>query len=223
MGKSEGKSESTVGQSRSESSESSKESTKGEMKASQSEHSGAMKNERAEDHAKSGDTKQRAEDRAKGTETNQRAEDRTKGTETKQRAEERNKGTETRQRAEERTKGGDTNVKAEGKNGTNSAQTNTTERSQTTGQAGAGAKLTSEQRTKITSVIHSQHFQSVNNVNFSLSVGTRVPREGVHFYPLPSEVVTIYPQWRGYEYIVVKDRIVIIDPNSYEIVEIIES
>jgi hypothetical protein len=63
----------------------------------------------------------------------------------------------------------------------------------------------------------------VNNVNFSISVGTRVPREGVHFYPVPAEVVTIYPQWRGYDYIVVHDRIVIIDPKTYEIVEIIES
>jgi len=45
----------------------------------------------------------------------------------------------------------------------------------------------------------------------------------VRFYPLPAEVVTIYPQWRGYEFIVVNERIVIIDPHSYEIVEIIES
>ena len=33
----------------------------------------------------------------------------------------------------------------------------TAERSQTTGQAGAGAKLSSEQRTKITTVIREQH------------------------------------------------------------------
>ena len=83
----------------------------------------------------------------------------------------------------------------------------TSERSQTTtGQAGAGAKLTTDQRTKITTVIKSQQVESVNNVNFSVSVGTRVPREGVHFYPLPAEVVTIYPEWRGYEFILVHDQ-----------------
>jgi hypothetical protein len=123
--------------------------------------------------------------------------------------------------------GRENNMKAEGrhdKNGTAAENNRTNERSQTTtGQAGAGAKLSTEQRTKITSVIKNEHVQSVNNVNFSVSVGTRVPREGVHFYPLPSEVVSIYPQWRGYDYIVVHDKIVIIDPKSYEIVEIIES
>ena len=47
----------------------------------------------------------------------------------------------------------------------------------TTGQAGAGAKLSTEQRTKITTVIRDQHVAPVNNVNFSISVGTRVPRD----------------------------------------------
>lgn len=103
------------------------------------------------------------------------------------------------------------------------AKSGTDAKSQTTvGQAG-GAKLSSEQRTKITTVIRDQHVAPANNVNFSITVGTRVPREGVRFYPLPAEVVTIYPQWRGYEFIVVNERIVIIDPHSYEIVEIIES
>ena len=88
----------------------------------------------------------------------------------------------------------------------------------TTGQAGAGAKLTTEQRTKITTVISSQHVEPVTNVNFSISVGTRVPRD-VHFHPLPAESSTIYPEWRGYEFILVNDQIIIIDPQTYEIVD----
>ena len=56
------------------------------------------------------------------------------------------------------------------------------------GQAGAGAKLSTEQRTKITTVIKGQHVQPVTNVNFSISVGTRVPRD-VSFHPLPTEIV----------------------------------
>lgn len=90
----------------------------------------------------------------------------------------------------------------------------------TTGQAGAGAKLSTEQRTKITTVIKSQNVAPVTNVNFNISVGTRVPRD-VHFHVLPQEVVTIYPQWRGYKFIRVREEIVIVDPNTYEIVEII--
>ena len=74
-------------------------------------------------------------------------------------------------------------MKAEGREGTrnnmNAEGKSTTERTQTTGQAGANAKLSTEQRTKITTVIRNEHVASVNNVNFSLRVGTRVPREGV--------------------------------------------
>jgi hypothetical protein len=94
---------------------------------------------------------------------------------------------------------------------------------QTTGQAGAGAKLSSEQRTKITTVIKEQRVQPVTNVNFSLSVGSRIPRDGVTFHPLPREIVTIYPDWRGYEFILVRDQIVVVDPRTLEIVAVLDA
>lgn len=90
----------------------------------------------------------------------------------------------------------------------------------TTGQAGAGAKLSSEQRTQISTTIKQQNVAPVTNVNFNVSIGTRVPRD-VSFHVLPSSVVTIYPQWRGYKFVMVREEIVIVDPNTYEIVEII--
>jgi Protein of unknown function (DUF1236) len=94
--------------------------------------------------------------------------------------------------------------------------------SQTTvGQAGAAAKLSTEQRTQITSVIKEQRVQPAN-VNFSISVGTRVPRD-VTFHTVPERVVTIYPEWRGYKFILVKEQIVIVDPNTYEIVAVLEA
>jgi uncharacterized protein DUF1236 len=92
----------------------------------------------------------------------------------------------------------------------------------TTGQAGAGAKLSTEQRTKITSVIKSQNVRPATNVNFSISVGTRVPRN-VGFHPLPAEIVTIYPEWRGYEFFLVNNQIVVVNPRTLEIVEIIDA
>jgi hypothetical protein len=95
-------------------------------------------------------------------------------------------------------------------------------KSQTTGQAGAGAKLSSDQRTKITTVIKEQHIRPVTNVNFSISVGTRVPRD-VSFHPLPTEIVTIYPDWRGYEFILVNDQIVVVNPQTFEIVAVIDA
>lgn len=118
-------------------------------------------------------------------------------------------------------------MKAEGREGDKNkmnaeTKTGTETRSQTVGQAGAGAKLSTEQRTKISTVIKEQHVQSVTNVNFSISVGTRVPRD-VSFHPLPAEVVTVYPEWRGYEFILVHDQIVVIDPGTYEIVAVIDA
>jgi hypothetical protein len=118
-------------------------------------------------------------------------------------------------------------VKAEGRedrNGNMNAETKgaADNRSQTTGQAGASAKLSSEQRTKITTVIRDQHVAPVTDVNFSISVGTRVPRD-VSFHPLPAEIVTIYPDWRGYEFILVRDQIIVVDPRSFEIVAILDA
>jgi hypothetical protein len=95
-------------------------------------------------------------------------------------------------------------------------------RSQTVGQAGAGAKLSSEQRTKISTVIRNEHVAPVTHINFEVSVGTRVPRD-VSFRPLPAEIVTIYPEWRGYEFILVRDQIVVVDPQTYEIVAVLDA
>jgi hypothetical protein len=95
-------------------------------------------------------------------------------------------------------------------------------KSTTTGQAGAGGKLSTEQRTKITTVIKSQHVQPATNVNFSISVGTRVPRN-VGFHPLPAEIVTIYPEWRGYEFFLVNNQIIVVNPRTLEIVDVIDA
>ena len=107
----------------------------------------------------------------------------------------------------------DRNGMKEGRNGTES---------KTVGQAGAGGKLSTEQRTKITSVIREQHVAPLTNINFAISVGTRVPRD-VSFHPLPAEIVTIYPEWRGYEFVLVRDQIVVIDPRTFEIVAVLEA
>jgi hypothetical protein len=120
-------------------------------------------------------------------------------------------------------------MKAEDRNGNMNADSKGAEskgaaesKSQTVGQAGAGAKLSSEQRTRISTVIRGQHVQPMTNVNFSISIGTRVPRD-VSFHPLPAEVVTYYPEWRGYEFILVNEQIVVVDPGTFEIVAVIDA
>ena len=173
------------------------------MKATQSEPNapGGMKSQRAEDNVKGQRPEekkgQRAEDNMGQKPNNMRSETNEPKT---------NKGMEAQGR-EDRG-----NVNAESKR---------PEEGRTTGQAGAGAKMSTEQRTKISTVIREQHVAPLNHVNFSISVGTRVPRD-VSFHPLPTEIVTIYPEWRGYEYILVGDQIVVVDPRTFEIVAVLD-
>ena len=85
---------------------------------------------------------------------------------------------------------------------------------------GASVQLTQEQRTKIRGIIGHSNVARVNDVNFSISVGTVVPRS-VHVTVLPEDVVEIVPEYRGFDYIVVGDQLLIIDPNSLAIVAVI--
>lgn len=93
----------------------------------------------------------------------------------------------------------------------------------TTGQgvAAGAANLTSEQHTKITGIIR-QHKVAPTQLNVSVRVGTRIPNS-VRFYPLPREVFVIYPEWRGYDYIMVGNEILVIDPRTHQIVAILEA
>jgi hypothetical protein len=86
----------------------------------------------------------------------------------------------------------------------------------------AAANLSVEQRTQISAVIKQQNAPRASDVNFSISIGTRVPRT-MHFYPLPPRVVEVYPNWRGYEYILVGNEILVIDPRTEEIVAVLEA
>ncbi|MFZ5692762.1 MAG: DUF1236 domain-containing protein [Pseudomonadota bacterium] len=96
----------------------------------------------------------------------------------------------------------------------------------TTGQGAAGssgsANLTTEQRSKITTNIRKTNVKRETNVNFNISVGTVVPRT-VTLHPLPTTVVEVYPQWRGYRFVLVGDEIIIIEPGTYRIVAVIDA
>jgi hypothetical protein len=45
----------------------------------------------------------------------------------------------------------------------------------------------------------------------------------VHFHPLPAEVFVVYSEWRGYDYIVVDDQILVINPRTHQILGILEA
>ncbi len=62
--------------------------------------------------------------------------------------------------------------------------------------------------------------QSVENVNFSVSVGVNVPST-VSVRQLPASIVEIVPEYRGYDYVVVRDEIVIVEPRTRKIVTVV--
>ena len=94
--------------------------------------------------------------------------------------------------------------------------TSTTERSS----SAKSVQLSTEQRTRIKSIVTTHREARVDHVDFSISVGTRVPRT-VHFVTLPEEVVRIVPQFRGFRYFIVREEIVIVDPDTLEIVAVL--
>jgi hypothetical protein len=88
---------------------------------------------------------------------------------------------------------------------------------------GASVQLSSDQRSRIGGIIGKKSSTRVStNEHFDVSVGATVPRS-VHFEVLPQDVVEIVPQYEGYDYVVVGEQILIIDPDSLEIVAVIET
>ena len=99
----------------------------------------------------------------------------------------------------------------------------TTPSGQTTGNAAttATAAPPAEKRTQISTAIRQEKVEEVTNVNFNISVGTAVPA-GVRYHPMPSRIVEIYPEWRGYDFILVGGRYIVLRQHTHEIVSIIE-
>ena len=59
------------------------------------------------------------------------------------------------------------------------------------------------------------------NVNFNIDVGAPLPVD-VELLPLPPDVVELAPDYRGYDYVVVNDEIVFVDPATRAVVGMIE-
>jgi hypothetical protein len=80
--------------------------------------------------------------------------------------------------------------------------------------------INDQQRTRLSQSVARVNVQPLNNVNFSVSVGATIPRD-VRLHPLPADVVEVVPQYRGYNFVMVRDEIVIVDPATYKIVTVL--
>jgi hypothetical protein len=84
----------------------------------------------------------------------------------------------------------------------------------------ARSRLTGEQRQGLRAAFDLQ-LGRVEHARFDWHVGHRVPRQ-VRLYPVPSDVIAIFPYYRDYSYFVVGEEICIVDPTTYEVVDVID-
>jgi Protein of unknown function (DUF1236) len=89
------------------------------------------------------------------------------------------------------------------------------------GERGRSVQLSEDQRSQVKTIVSRGNAPRFNgNVDFDVRVGTRIPRT-VHFTALPEDIVRIVPEYRGFDYVLIRDEILIIDPDTLEIVAII--
>ncbi len=102
--------------------------------------------------------------------------------------------------------------------GTTSSETTTTGK-----QSNTQVQVSVEQQTQIRQAIKEVHVAPIRETDFTVSVGTRIPRK-IELQPLPPTIVKIVPQYKTYRFFVLADgRIVIVDPSTFEIVYIIDA
>jgi hypothetical protein len=85
---------------------------------------------------------------------------------------------------------------------------------------GAPPALSTEHHERFRDTIRSEKVAPLNEVHFSVTIGEAIPRT-VHLNRLPARVLEYAPQYRGYEYILVGDDILIVDPRTLRIVAVI--
>ena len=81
-------------------------------------------------------------------------------------------------------------------------------------------QLSQEQRTKIKGMLAKDRSAHIGHANFSVTVGAVIPKT-VHITVVPEDIVVLVPEYRGFDYIVVGDDILIVNPDTLRIVAII--
>src|SRR5215831_9332255 len=184
---------------------------------SQSKEQGAKSSAQSEQHTKGSNRTENSEHGTKGAQTQTR--ENRKGTAQTEPNEHGTKGTAQTERREQGTKGSaKTEPREQGTKG--SAQTEPTDQT-AKGGSRERVQLSEQQRTNFhEAILKERNVNRIDHVNFSINVGTRLPRS-VRLAPLPAAVFSIVPQYRSYRYFVANDEICIVEPDTYEIVEVI--
>jgi len=84
----------------------------------------------------------------------------------------------------------------------------------------ARTQLSVDQRRRLRSAFNLDR-RHKSNVRFAARIGGHVPRH-VRLFAIPAAAYGLFSYYRGYEYVVLDDTICIVDPATYEIVDVID-
>jgi hypothetical protein len=79
-------------------------------------------------------------------------------------------------------------------------------------------RIGGENQGRFRQAIHGLGIGEAAAIGFALTVGAEVPRS-VELHPLPPSIIEAYPDYEGYEFFVAHGDIVVVDPDSFEIVD----
>ena len=100
--------------------------------------------------------------------------------------------------------------------GTQTNQAN--QATQTNTQVSQQTRVNSEKQVQISERLSRERLaEPERNLNISIRVGETIPPR-VRLYQLPPEIVSIEPEYRGYEYFATDDDVVIVEPRTHRIV-----
>jgi hypothetical protein len=80
--------------------------------------------------------------------------------------------------------------------------------------------LSGDQRTRVQTVFKAHRGSARADVHVDARIGVAVPRT-VTLIEMPEDVVALVPEWRQYRYILIGDEICIVDPDTFEIIDVI--
>jgi hypothetical protein len=155
----------------------------------------------------------------KGTAQTESKDKGTKGTAKTEPTDKASKGTARQKEPSSAPKSSESTKSATPKDSTAGAPS--TDQNENTASSGGRVQLSEQQRTTVPqTILKDKDVNRVTNLNFTINVGARVPRD-LRLVTLPASVLSIVPGYRNHRYFVVNDQICIVDPDTYEIVEII--
>jgi hypothetical protein len=80
--------------------------------------------------------------------------------------------------------------------------------------------LSGDQRTRVQTVFKGHRGSARADVHVDARIGVAIPRT-LTLIAIPEDVVVIVPEWRQYRYVLIGDEICIVDPDTFEIIDVV--